>query len=68
MTLKDHIAGSCTFQYYRDSSLWYETSTGLLFNVPIDDIGNASFKKEEKGLLMMRYIRKFLKSIEQNEV
>lgn len=60
MSIKQHIEGTCTFQYYKDSSLWYKTESGLLFNVPISDIGNATFNYQEKGLLMMRYIRKYL--------
>lgn len=59
--MKDHVKGNCTFQYYRDSSLWYKTEvTELLFPIPISDIGNATFNNKEKGLLMMRYIRKWL--------
>lgn len=57
--MKDLIAGNCRFQYYRDSQLWYKTENGFLFPVPIEDIGNATFNAEEKGLLMMRYIRKW---------
>lgn len=60
MTIKDHIQGNCEFQYYKDSQLWYRTSTGLTFPVPIDDIGTATFDATIKGLLMMRYIRKWI--------
>lgn len=55
------------FQYYRDSALWYKTEvTNLIFPVPINDIGNATFNITEKGILMMRYIRKYLEKL--NEV
>jgi hypothetical protein len=68
--LKDLVQGTSEFQYYRDSQLWYKTQVGeFLFPVPIEDIGNATFSRFEKSLLLMRYIRKHLKTleVEQNE-
>ena len=47
------------FTYYRDSSLWYLTESDELFPVPIEDIGNATFKNEDKAILFMRYMRKW---------
>lgn len=68
MTLKDHVKGIVKFQYYRDNNLYYITETGITFPVPIDDIGNATFLNEDKAMLFMRYIRKFLNTLEkQNE-
>ena len=58
--MKEYIQGECQFEYYRDSQLWYRTENGFLFPVPIDDIGNATFGRSERGILMMRYIRKWL--------
>lgn len=52
-----------TFQYYRDGNLWYETECGFQFPVPIDDIGNATFLKQDKSLLFMRWIRKHMETI-----
>lgn len=64
-TIKEHVAGTVTFDHYRDGSLWYKTeNTNLVFPVPINDIGNASFLAQDKGILFMRYIRKHLKNIE----
>lgn len=61
MTVKDHIQGHCTFLYYKDSQLWYQTeNTNLIFPVPVEDIGTATFDASIKGLLLMRYIRKWL--------
>lgn len=56
-----------TFQYYRDSDLWYRTETGFEFPVPIADVGTATFNKEEKALLLMRWIRKHLKVVDDQE-
>ncbi len=65
MTLKDHVSGPTKFSYYRDGELWYETHDGFKFPVPIKDTGTASFNAEEKGILMMRYIRKHIESLEK---
>lgn len=68
--LKYLIKGSCTFQFYRDSQLWYKTEFGsFVFPVPVEDITNgATFNNTEKGLMMMRYIRKHLKTLEEANV
>lgn len=58
--IKDHIKGTVAFQYYRAGELWYKTSeTGLLFPVPVADIGDATFLANDKAMLFMRYIRKW---------
>lgn len=67
MSIKDHVKGKVTFQYYRDEKLWYITETGFLFPVPIDDIGNATFLASDKGILFMRYIRKHINTIETKD-
>lgn len=55
------------FQFFKDGNLWYETETGFSFPVPIDDVGNATFLNKDKAMLFMRYIRKHIKTItEQN--
>lgn len=62
------------FSYYRDNSLWYELpvdeSVGLpgnklVFPVPISDAGSATFLAEDKAILFMRYVRKYLDSIQE---
>ena len=45
------------FQYYRDQELWYKTDSGFLFPVPLRDAGTATFLREDKAILFMRYIR-----------
>lgn len=69
MVRDDNIA---EFAYYRDGSLWYEIRymndhmdmSEFKFPVPIEDIGNATFGRTERAMLMMRYIRKQLKVLE----
>jgi hypothetical protein len=64
MTIKDHIQGTANFVYFRDSALWYRTSTGLLFPVPLDEIGTTTFEAEHKGIYLMRWIRKYLETLD----
>lgn len=72
MVRNDNMA---EFEYYHDGALWYRVMwmNGDLqpevfkFPVPIEDIGNATFNRVEKALLMMRYIRKYLKVLEESE-
>ena len=48
------------FVFYRDRSLFYQTDSGFLFPVPVDDAGSATFNADEKAILLMRYIRKHI--------
>jgi len=52
------------FVFYRDRSLFYETDSGFQFPVPTEDAGSATFNKEEKAILLMRYIRLHLKNVD----
>lgn len=52
------------FQYYRQGELWYVTDSGFEFPVPVEDIGDGIFQRDDKALLFMRYIRKHLSAIE----
>ncbi len=57
------------FEYYRDSKLYYSVQgTDFIFPVPTDpkEIGNATFNRCDKAILFMRYIRKYLKDIEDD--
>ncbi len=55
------------FKFYRAGNLYYQTECGFLFPVPIVDIGDATFNTEEKAILLMRYIRKYLMEIENEK-
>lgn len=52
------------FSFYRDKELWYETGNGFLFPVPINDIGGATFLRDDKAILFMRYIRKYKEELD----
>jgi hypothetical protein len=69
-TLKDIVKDNTVkFQYYKDREFWYKVNYGeneeLIFPVPIDDVGDATMMKEDKAIMFMRYIRKYLSTLEQ---
>ena len=59
--IKRAVSGNnrVVFTHYKDNVLWYQTAYWESFPVPIEDIGNAEFAREEKALLLMRYMRKY---------
>jgi hypothetical protein len=52
------------FSFYRDGQLWYETTCGFRFPVPISDAGTATFLAEDRAILFMRYIRRQMAALE----
>ena len=62
--IKKYIKPSAVFKEYRKGNLWYEVTCEddevLEFPVPIEDVGDGIFKNVERGIYMMRYIRKHL--------
>jgi len=61
MNIKDIVKNqNAHFVFYRDEALFYETDNGFQFPVPVSDAGSATFNREEKAILLMRYIRKHL--------
>lgn len=68
MNLKEQVQGFVIFQYYKQGNLYYKTELGLVFPVPIEDIGEATFLSVDKALLFMRYIRKHLETIKSGAV
>ncbi|MEM9531637.1 MAG: hypothetical protein AAGA23_12015 [Pseudomonadota bacterium] len=64
--LKSLVKGkTAKFVFYRDRALHYQIDDEFVFPVPIEDAGSATFRSEEKALLLMRYIRKHLKALEE---
>ena len=65
-TLKEMIVNNqkVRFSFYRDGQLWYETECGFRFPVPIADVGTATFLVEDRAILFMRYIRKYMETLE----
>lgn len=53
------------FDYFMDGNLYYIVSDGqneYRFFVPIEDTGNATFKRSDKAITFMRWIRKAIES------
>jgi len=70
MSITDMVRDNAkvSFEYFRDDKLWYKTEVGgFLFPVPVGEIGSATFKKEDKAMLFMRYIRKYQDAIAKDE-
>jgi len=59
INIKTAVKGTVKFEYFRDHALWYSTEAGDIFPVPIEDAGSATFKREEKGMMLMRWMRKW---------
>lgn len=59
INIKEAVKQNVSFSYYKDGELWYKDFENNLFPVPIADIGNATFLSEDKGMLFMRYMRKW---------
>lgn len=64
MNIKTIIKDNCAFiDFYRNGNLFYFIEVDdILYNfpVPLDDVGTATLGKSEKGITMMRFIRKAL--------
>jgi len=50
------------FKYYRDGELWYATECNFLFPVPTNDVGNGTFLNEDRAVLFMRWLRKYIEA------
>ena len=67
MNIKDMVKDGkkVNFTHYRDKELWYETECGFAFPVPIEDCGGTKFLAQDKAMLFMRYIRKYIAKLEK---
>ena len=67
VTLKEMVKdGKVKFVSYRKGNLWYSLETyDLEFPVPVEDVGDAEFKREDKAIYFMRYIRKHIAMLEK---
>ena len=62
-TLRSRVKRPVHFTFYRDGALHYACHDGWEFAVPVGDTTNAqggspTFNQEEKGITLMRWIRK----------
>ncbi len=63
-TVKECVRNNATFKYYRKGFLYYECDNGFIFPIPIEDTGDGTFPVVERGMLLMRWIRRALESVE----
>ena len=47
------------FTHFCDGQMWYTTAYSEFFPVPIADLAGATLHRNEKALLLMRYMRKW---------
>ncbi len=67
-TIKEMVQNNqmVRFRFYRDGRLWYATECGFEFPVPIDEAGTATFLAQDRAILFMRYIRKYLEFLRKS--
>jgi len=60
MELKEMVAPGkkVTFESFSYPEFWYVTEDGFKFRIPIADAKDAIFRKEDKAIFFMRWIRK----------
>ncbi len=55
-----------SFLFYRDEQLWYGTECGFEFPVPISEAGTATFFAQDRAILFMRYMRKYVEYLQKS--
>lgn len=63
-SIKDMVKDNqrVSFLFYRDGQLWY-----VEFPVPISEAGTATFLAQDRAILFMRYIRKYIEYLQQSQ-
>jgi len=65
--LLERAKNNVFFSHYREGSLWYCACDGWLFPVPTADLGSADANSCEKGITLMRWMRKHMDLEAQND-
>jgi hypothetical protein len=65
-TLVEYTKQLWAFHHFKDGTFWYCPATldkefAFLVPVPVEDVGNGELKDYEKGIVLMKWIRKYLK-------
>lgn len=61
--ISEYVRGHAVFLHYTDGNLWYKCENGFTFPIPIEDTKGGVFSRIEKGILLMRWIRKHLETL-----
>jgi hypothetical protein len=64
-TITECVKGDASFKYFRDGKFYYGCSNGFIFPIPVSDTGTATFLAIDKGLYFMRWIRKYIDDLTQ---
>lgn len=57
------------FTHARKGNLWYVTENEqFAFPVPFSEVGDATYKDEDKALFFMRFMRKYIATEEGKEI
>lgn len=68
MTLKELVKDqNVHFMFARETQLWYKTTSGFAFPVPFEDMEKGTFLRDDKAIYFMRYIRKHLAKVKEEE-
>lgn len=62
INIKRAVQGKVHFQFYRDGYFYYQTDAGEEFGVPLEEVGSATLNATERGMLFMRWMRKWNES------
>lgn len=58
------------FAYYKDNEFWYQHEDGLLFPIALSEVNDpaskATMMAEDKAMLFMRWMRKYIESAKVN--
>lgn len=68
MSITDHVKGRARFVHARAGHLYYRTDSGLEFPIPFTEMDDATFLSEDKAIFFMKWIRKFLKTVEAGNI
>ncbi len=68
-SIKDMVKDNqkVSFLFYRDGQLWYGTECGFEFPVPVSEAGTATFFAQDRAILFMRYIRKYIEYLQKSQ-
>jgi hypothetical protein len=68
--LKDEVVGEdkrVNFIYLQNNELWYKTTSGFEFPVPVADTEGAKFLSEDRAMLFMKWIRKHIERLKKED-
>lgn len=65
--LRDEVKGKVYFVCLKNHELWYKTDSGFDFPIPLEDSEGGIFLSEDKASLFMRWIRKRIQNLKDEE-